>query len=98
MASEMLDVVPAALRAASEAVAGHAARIGSPTTGRSNGLAEMSGAAAAALQNALDGYRGAFSQRLTTASAALAYAADSFTAMEDANSAVLASVAPEAWV
>jgi hypothetical protein len=94
MASKNLDVLPAALRAASEVVAGHAVQVESSAAGSSNGPAEMSSVAAVALQSALDGYRGAFSQRLSTTSAALVSAADSFAAMEDTNSAMLASVAP----
>lgn len=93
MASETLDVVPVALRAASGAIARHAAQVAS-SSGSLTGSAEMSGVAAATVHSAFNGYCVAFSQRLSSASAALVDAAGSFTAMEDTNRAALASIAP----
>jgi hypothetical protein len=94
MESMNLNVVAVALRGASDVVAEHGAQLASPT-GAAGTSAENAGAAAAAFGGALGGYRGAFSQRLSVASAALMAAADAFDAMEDANSAALAAVAPQ---
>lgn len=91
MASDMLEVLPAALQAASGTLAGHAAEVvppGAPPTGS----AEASGMAAAAVHTAFTGYCGAFSQRLSSASAALVRDAGAFTATEGANRTALASV------
>lgn len=93
MASGMLDVALPALRAASAIIAGHGARVTLPS-GPAAASAETSGVAAAAFDGAFEGFSAALSQRLALMSAALAGAADSFTAMEDANSRALASVAP----
>jgi hypothetical protein len=87
-----LKVLPSALRAASGVIAGYVAQVTSPP-GPGTGSAELCGAGAAAVNSAFDAYCAAFSQRLSSASAALEAAAHSFTAMEDANSAALASVA-----
>lgn len=92
MKNQNLDVVPAALRAASAIVAGHA-QLALPT-GTLGTSAEMAGAAAAAFGDAFGGYCGDFSHRLSVASAALVGAAGAFTATEDANRAALASIAP----
>jgi hypothetical protein len=91
----MLEVLPAALRAASEAIAGHAAEVAAPYAQPAASV-EMSGVAAVAMHGAFSGFCGAFSQRLSAASAALAGDAGTFTAMEDANRAALASIAPVA--
>jgi hypothetical protein len=93
MESKNLQVVPAALRAASGVVAGHAQRaLPAGTAGTS---AQMAGVAAAAFSGAFGGYCGMFSQRLSVASAALTGAADAFSATEDANRAALASIDPQ---
>ncbi|MCV7124678.1 hypothetical protein [Mycobacterium lacus] len=64
------------------------------SAGGLSGSAELSGVAAAAMHAALGEYCGAFSQRLSSASAALTVASGAFVAMDDANSAALALVAP----
>lgn len=92
MESQNLDVIPAALRAASAVVAGHA-ELALPAGSDGVTSAEMAGAAAAAFDGALGGYCGAFSQRLSVASAALLGAAGAFTATEDVNRVALASIA-----
>lgn len=89
-----LHVIPVALRAASGVVAGHGAQLALPP-GTAGTSAENAGAAGAAFGGALGGYCGAFWQRLSVASAALTAAAGAFSAMEDANSAALASIAPQ---
>ena len=93
MACDTLKVLPLALQAASGIIAGHAAQV-APTSGSLGGTAESSGVAAAAMHGAFNGYRAAFAQRLESASAALVAAAGSFTATEDTNSRLLASIAP----
>lgn len=94
MKSMNLHLVPVALRAASGVVARHGVQLALPA-GTAGTSAENAGAAAAAFGGALGGYCGAFSQRLSVASAALMAAADAFSVMEGANSATLASVAPQ---
>lgn len=91
MESQNLHVIPAALRAASTVVAGHAELALPPGTNTTS--AETSGVAAAAFGGAFGGYCGAFSQRLSVASAALLGAAGAFTTTEDANRVALASIA-----
>jgi hypothetical protein len=93
MASEMLDVIPVALRTASGVISGHSARLAS-TSGSLSESAEISGAAAIALHCAFDEYCAEFSQRLSSMSAALVGVAGSFTEMEDHNSRTFASIAP----
>ena len=90
--SETLDVVAVALLAASGIISGHAAQVVS-SVGSLSGSAELSGVAAAAMHAALGEYCGAFGQRLSSASAALTVASGAFVAMDDDNSAALASVA-----
>jgi hypothetical protein len=92
MTSDELEINPAALRGASRIIAEHAAQVAS-AAGSLSGSAELSGAAAAAMHDAFNGYCAAFAQRLSTASTALLGAAASFTAMEDTNSQMLASIA-----
>jgi hypothetical protein len=89
---ETLRVVPDALRTASATIAGHAAHVAA-AAGSLTGSAEMSGAAAMTLHGAFGDYCGACSQRLSSVSAALAGAADSYAAMEQANRHALASIA-----
>jgi hypothetical protein len=89
----LLRVLPPALRAASGVIAGHAAQVILPRGPRAES-AEICGVGAAAVDSAFEGYCAAFSQRLSSASAALVAAACSFTGMEDGNSAALASIAP----
>lgn len=91
MESMNMHVVPVALRAASGVVAGHSVQLAWPAGTATS--AENAGVAAASFGGALGGYCGAFSQRLSVASAALMAAASAFSAMEDANSAALASIA-----
>ena len=91
MESQNLHVIPAALRAASAVVAGHAELALPPGTGTTS--AEISNVAAAAFGGVFDGYCGDFSHRLSVASAALLGAAGAFTATEYANRAALASIA-----
>jgi hypothetical protein len=88
-----LKVLPPALQAASGVIAGYAAEVALQPGPRAES-AEICGAGAAALDGAFEGYCAAFSQRLSSASAALMAAAHSFTAMDDTNSAALASIAP----
>jgi hypothetical protein len=88
--SHDLHVVPAALRAASAVVAGHA-QLASPA--RTDGTStEASAVAADAYADAFGEFCGAFSHRLSVASAALVNAAGAFTVTEDTNSAALRSV------
>ncbi|SON59257.1 hypothetical protein MSIMFI_00739 [Mycobacterium simulans] len=94
MNSKNLDVVPAALRAASGVVAGHAQLASSAGSGETS--TETAGVAAAGFGSAFGGYCDQFSYRLSVASAALVGAAGAFTAMEDANRAALASIASKA--
>jgi hypothetical protein len=89
----MLRVVPDALRAASATIAAHAAHV-TAAAGSLSGSAEMSGVAAMTLHGAFGDYCGECSQRLSSVSAALVGAADSYTAMEQANRHTLASIAP----
>ncbi|SON63147.1 hypothetical protein MSIMFI_04677 [Mycobacterium simulans] len=89
--SETLDVVAGALRAASGIVGGHAEQVAS-SVGSLSGSLELSGVAAAAMHAGLGEYCGAFGQRLWSVSAALVVASGGFAAMEEANSAALASV------
>lgn len=93
MAADTLKVLPAALRAASGTIAGQAAEVASSSE-TSSGSAELSGVAAASVHAAFTGFCGAFSQRLSSASAALVGDAGAFTAMEGANRAALGSIAP----
>lgn len=93
MTREMLKLVPVALRAASGVIAGHAAQVAT-AAGSVNGTAELSGVAAAALHGAFDGYCGEFSQRLSSVSAALVGATDSYTAMEETNSHKFEAITP----
>jgi hypothetical protein len=93
VATEKLDVIPMALRAASGAIAGHSARVASGA-GSLSESAEMSGVAAAALHSAFDEYCAEFSNRLSSVSAALVRAAGSFTEMEGINSQSFLSIVP----
>lgn len=95
MESMNLRVVPVALRTASGVVAGHGVQFALPA-GTAGTPAENAGVAAAAFGGALGGHCGAFSQRLSVAPAALMAAAGALSAMEDANSEALASIAPHA--
>ncbi|MDI3315001.1 MAG: hypothetical protein QJR12_12260 [Mycobacterium sp.] len=88
-----LEVLPPGLQDASGIIAGHGARVVS-AAGSLSGSAELSGAAAAAVHGAFDGFCAAFAQRLSLASTALLGAAGSFTAMEHTSTQMLASVAP----
>jgi hypothetical protein len=93
----LLRVLPSALQAASGVIAGYAAQVALPPGPRAES-AEICGVGVAAVDSAFEGYRAAFSQRLSSASAALVAAACSFTGMEDGNSVALASVAPVGMV
>jgi hypothetical protein len=81
MNSKDLEVVPGALRAAADVIAGYAARLEACTATGPYGPAEIAAEGAEALHNALGGYCGAFTRRLTAASAALTDAVGAFTAM-----------------
>ncbi len=89
---ELLEVTPAGLRGASGIVAGHGAQVLS-APGFLSGSAELSGVAAGAMHGAFDGYCQAFSQRLSTVSAALVEKASAFAAGDDANRQMLACIA-----
>lgn len=93
MASDELEVTPAGLWGASGIIAAHGGQVAS-AAGSLRESAELSGAAAGAVHGAFDGYCLAFSQRLTSASAALAETASVFTAMDKTNSQMLAFGAP----
>jgi hypothetical protein len=93
MASDELEVTPTGLRGGSGIIAGHAGQVLS-AAGSLTGSAELSGVAAGAVHGAFDDYCAAFSQRLSSASAALMATASLFTAMENTNSQALASIAP----
>jgi hypothetical protein len=90
----VLRVFPAGLRAASDAIAGDAAQVSAPPAPRTVSV-EGCGVAAASCDGVFSGFRAAFSQRLSAASSALTRAADSFTVMEDGNTAAVKSVVPE---
>ncbi|MDT5051178.1 MAG: hypothetical protein QOJ56_510 [Mycobacterium sp.] len=92
MESQNLHVIPAALRAASGIVARRAQLALRTEPGRTS--AETAGAAAAVFDGAFSGYCGDFSHRLSVVSAALAGAADAFTATEDANRSAMKSISP----
>ncbi len=93
MASDPLEVNPAGLHGASGIIAGHAGQVAS-AAGSLRGSAELCGVAASAVHGAFDDHCVAFSQRLSSVSAALVRTASSFTAMENTNSRTLASISP----
>jgi hypothetical protein len=93
MATGELELTPAGLRGASGIITGHAAQVRS-APGSLGGSAELSGVAAGAMHGAFDGYCQAFSQRLSTVSAALVETASSFADRDYANCQVLACIAP----
>jgi hypothetical protein len=90
---DVLEVNPAGLRGASGIIAGHAGQVAS-VAGSVRGSAELSGVAASAAHGAFDDHCMAFSQRLSSVSAALLRTASSFTAMENTNSRTVASISP----
>ncbi|BCO33750.1 hypothetical protein BMW24_021085 [Mycobacterium heckeshornense] len=92
---DVLEVLPPGLQGASGIIAAHGARVVS-AAGSLSGSAELSGAAAAAVHGAFEGFCAAFAQRLSSASTALLEAASMFTAMEDTNTQRLGSIAPAA--
>jgi hypothetical protein len=98
--NRVLAVVPAALQAAAGIITAQAGHLMSPagTPGTPGDMvpSESAEAAAAAFGDAFGGFCDGFSQRLSTASAALTDAADAFTAMEDTHRAALTAVAT--WV
>lgn len=93
MTDEKLMVSPAGLWAASAALARQGGQPGSPS-GSVGSAAEMSGRAAGVLDRAVDGYCVAFSQRLSSVSAALGGAGGCYTATDTACGAALTAIAP----
>ncbi|MBO0882294.1 MAG: hypothetical protein J2P17_18540 [Mycobacterium sp.] len=59
---------------------------------------EAAGQAGAAVAQALQAYRAAFAQRLSTVASGLNGAAGAYTDQEGANSQALAALAPTQWV
>jgi hypothetical protein len=92
-ASETLRVLPAALRAASGTIAGHAAQVASPPAALTAST-ESSGMAAVAVQAAVGEFGTALSGRLSSVADALATASGAFTTTEDTNRAQLSAIAP----
>jgi hypothetical protein len=95
--AEPLSVVPTALHGASAVIGGHAAGL-TTTTGAVPTSMEAAGQAGAAVAQALQAYRTAFAQRLSTVTSGLDGAAGAYVAQEGANSQALAALAPTQWV
>jgi hypothetical protein len=92
-----LSVVPAALYGASAVITGQTAPLVMPAAAPTISM-ETAATAGAAVAQALQAYRAAFAQRLSTVASGLDGAAGSYTSQEGANSQALAALAPTQWV
>jgi hypothetical protein len=93
VADATLVVVPAGLREAARLIGEQAARLG-VSCGDPGNPAERSGAAAAGLYRALDGYRDSLSRRLLAVSQEMGQIAGRYTGTDADNAAVLHGAAP----
>jgi hypothetical protein len=92
-----LSVVPTALHGASAVIGGQAAPLATPSATAPTSM-EAAGQAGAAVTQALQAYRAAFAQRLSTVASGLDGAAGAYTAQEGANDQALSALAPTQWV
>lgn len=88
-----LSVVPGALQSASGVISGHAASL-TTAPGSAPTSMESAGQAGAAVNQALQAYRAAFSQRLYSVASGLDAKAGAYTGQEGANSQAVASLVP----
>lgn len=88
-----LSVVPAALYSASALIGGQAAPVATPSAAAPTSM-EAAGQAGAAVAQALQAYRAAFAQRLSTVASGLNGAADAYTGQEATNSQAVAAISP----
>jgi hypothetical protein len=91
--SGKLHVLPAALRSASAAIDGHAAKLAAPPAALPSS-SEASGLAAAGMQAAFAEFGTALSGRLSSVATDLLAASGAFTRMDAVGSAELAALAP----
>lgn len=92
-----LSVTPAAFQGASAVISGRAAPLATPYHVAQTSM-EAAGQAGAAVAQALQAYRTAFAQRLSTVASGLDGAAGAYTAQESVNSQALTALAPTQWV
>lgn len=88
-----LSVLPAALQGASGVIGGQSVPLTSPSGAAPTSM-EAAGQAGAAVDQALQMYRVAFAQRLSTVASALDGAAAAYTGQESANSQAVGTLLP----